>query len=71
MKKIVSLVGARPQFVKEAVLGSAVRETQAWRHVLAHSGQHYDLTMSDIFFRSWAFRDRTTALGSVPQAMRP
>ena len=42
---------ARPQFVKEAVLGSAVRETQAWRHVLAHSGQHYDLTMSDIFFQ--------------------
>lgn len=48
--KIVSLVGARPQFVKEAMLGHAVRKAQAWRHVLVHSGQHYDLNMSDIFF---------------------
>lgn len=51
MKKVVSLVGARPQFVKEACLGAAVRETRAWDHVLAHSGQHYDLNMSDIFFQ--------------------
>ena len=49
--KIVSLVGARPQFVKEAMLGKAVRESQAWQHVLVHSGQHYDITMSDIFFQ--------------------
>ena len=49
--KIVSLVGARPQFVKEAMLGKAVRETQAWQHVLVHSGQHYDINMSDIFFQ--------------------
>ena len=49
--KIVSLVGARPQFVKEAMLGKAVRESQAWQHVLVHSGQHYDINMSDIFFQ--------------------
>jgi UDP-N-acetylglucosamine 2-epimerase (non-hydrolysing) len=49
--KIVSLVGARPQFVKEAMLGQAVRDTHAWQHVLVHSGQHYDLNMSDIFFQ--------------------
>lgn len=51
MKKIISLVGARPQFIKEALLGRRVRERQAWDHVLVHSGQHYDLCMSDIFFR--------------------
>ena len=49
--KILSLVGARPQFVKEAMLGLAVRGSHAWTHVLAHSGQHYDLNMSDIFFQ--------------------
>lgn len=49
--KIISLVGARPQFVKEAMLGQAVRATHAWQHVLVHSGQHYDLNMSDIFFQ--------------------
>lgn len=48
--KIISLVGARPQFIKEALLSAAVRETQAWSHVLVHSGQHYDPAMSGIFF---------------------
>ena len=48
---IVSLVGARPQFIKEALVGAAVREHAAWRHVLVHSGQHYDADMSDVFFQ--------------------
>ena len=51
MKKIVSLVGARPQFIKEAVVGAEVRRRNAWRHVLVHSGQHYDANMSDVFFQ--------------------
>ena len=48
--KVVSLVGARPQFIKEAVVNKAVRESNAWRHVLVHSGQHYDFNMSGTFF---------------------
>lgn len=48
--KIVSLVGARPQFVKEAVIASEVHKTNAWNHILVHSGQHYDANMSDLFF---------------------
>lgn len=51
MKKIISFIGARPQFIKEALLGRRVRERKAWEHVLVHSGQHYDLRMSDIFFQ--------------------
>lgn len=50
MIKVVSLVGARPQFIKEAVVNKAVRESNAWRHVLVHSGQHYDFNMSGTFF---------------------
>lgn len=49
--KIVSLVGARPQFIKEALLSSHVHQKKAWEHVLVHSGQHYDTNMSDIFFQ--------------------
>lgn len=49
--KILSLVGARPQFIKEALVGAAARDVGAWEHVLVHSGQHYDLNMSDIFFQ--------------------
>lgn len=48
--KIVSLVGARPQIVKEALVGAAVRQHAFWRHVRVHSGQHYDANMSDVFF---------------------
>lgn len=48
--KIVSLVGARPQFVKEALINEEVRKSSAWEHVLVHSGQHYDMNMSDVFF---------------------
>ena len=48
--KVVSLVGARPQFIKESVVNKAVRDTNAWCHVLVHSGQHYDFNMSGTFF---------------------
>jgi UDP-N-acetylglucosamine 2-epimerase (non-hydrolysing) len=47
--KVVSVVGARPQFVKlapiAAALGSAGHE-----HVIVHTGQHYDPNLSDVFF---------------------
>jgi len=48
--KILSLVGARPQFIKEAVVNRAVRDKNAWTHILVHSGQHYDFNMSGAFF---------------------
>ncbi len=47
---VISLVGARPQFIKEAVISAAVRCRNPWRHILVHSGQHYDANMSEIFF---------------------
>lgn len=50
MKKVVSLVGARPQFIKEAVVNAAVRKAGAWDHVLVNSGQHYDFNMAGTFF---------------------
>lgn len=48
--KVVSLVGARPQFIKEAVVNEAVRKANAWGHVLVNSGQHYDFSMAGTFF---------------------
>jgi UDP-GlcNAc3NAcA epimerase len=46
---IVSVVGARPQFVKAAVLSRALRARH--EELLLHTGQHYDDLMSDVFFR--------------------
>lgn len=46
--KIVSIVGARPQFIKAAAVSRLLRERH--REVLVHTGQHYDYEMSGIFF---------------------
>ncbi len=49
--KIATIVGARPQFIKAAVVSWAFREHRtAVREVLVHTGQHYDANMSDVFF---------------------
>jgi len=47
--KVLSLVGARPQIIKEAVLHRRFKE-KGIKEVLVHSGQHYDYNMSDMFF---------------------
>lgn len=47
--KILSVVGARPQFVKLAPIAHAM--VGRAEHVIVHTGQHYDELMSDVFFR--------------------
>lgn len=50
MKKILTVLGARPQFVKASVVSKAIRASGALREVLVHTGQHFDANMSDVFF---------------------
>jgi UDP-GlcNAc3NAcA epimerase len=47
--RVLSVVGARPQFVKAAVLSAELSRRNV-REVLVHTGQHYDASMSDVFF---------------------
>lgn len=46
--KIVTVVGARPQFVKASVVSAALKPVCT--EVIVHTGQHYDRNMSDVFF---------------------
>ena len=48
--KVLSLVGARPQFIKEAILHEEFKK-HGISEILVNSGQHYDENMSDIFFK--------------------
>lgn len=50
MKKILTIIGARPQFIKASVVSKAIQETDGLVEVLVHTGQHFDVNMSDIFF---------------------
>ena len=54
--RIIAIVGARPQFIKSAMLNIAVREKQLTgadiQLDLLHTGQHYDHQMSEVFFRN-------------------
>lgn len=49
--KILNVVGCRPNFVKIAPLMAEMKKRPGITPVLAHTGQHYDTVMSDVFFR--------------------
>lgn len=48
--KIVTIIGARPQFIKASVVSHAMRELMGVDEVLVHTGQHFDSNMSEVFF---------------------
>lgn len=66
--KVVSVVGARPQFVKAAVVSRALRAGHV--EIVVHTGQHYDADMSESLFRDLelAQPDVNLGVGSAPHA---
>ncbi|HEX3033491.1 MAG TPA: UDP-N-acetylglucosamine 2-epimerase (non-hydrolyzing) [Bacillota bacterium] len=68
--KIVTIVGARPQFIKAAVVSRAIAEhnssypvSQQIKEILVHTGQHYDGNMSQVFFREMHIPEPDVNLG--------
>lgn len=49
--QVATIIGARPQFIKAAVVSRALRASSCVREILVHTGQHYDERMSAVFFK--------------------
>ncbi len=58
---VLSIVGARPQFIKAAVLSRALRNQH--REILLHTGQHYHERMSAVFFEELGLAEPDINLG--------
>ena len=63
--KILSIIGARPQFVKEAVVQHEINKHNDIKEIVIHTGQHYDENMSGIFFNVLNMRKPDYNLGIV------
>lgn len=50
MKKIATILGARPQFIKASVVSHAISASGRLNEVVIHTGQHFDANMSSVFF---------------------
>lgn len=48
--KIITIIGARPQFIKAAAVSREIAMHKEIKEVLVHTGQHFDFNMSDVFF---------------------
>lgn len=48
--KLITIIGARPQFIKAAAVSRKIKEHSSIQEIIVHTGQHFDKNMSDIFF---------------------
>ncbi len=67
--KVLTIVGARPQFIKAAMVSRELRKHDDMSEILIHTGQHYDINMSDVFFEELEIPkpDYNLGIGSATQ----
>lgn len=74
MKKIVTVIGARPQIIKSAAISRVFQETydSSIKEIVIHTGQHYDENMSAVFFEEMRLPKPTynLAVGSASHAVQ-
>ena len=66
--KVLTIVGARPQFVKAAVVSVALKKAKV-KEVMIHTGQHYDYNMSALFFKELKLKapEFNLGIGGLPR----
>ena len=57
MTKIVTIIGARPQFIKAAVVSRAITASSHIKEQILHTGQHYDQNMNEVFFQKMGIKN--------------
>jgi UDP-GlcNAc3NAcA epimerase len=60
---IITIVGARPQFIKSAIVSKSFKKCSNINEIIIHTGQHYDFNMSDIFFNELKIENAKYNLG--------
>jgi len=63
MKRIVSILGARPQFIKAAAVSRKIAESSKFTEDIIHTGQHFDKKMSEVFFNEMEIPNPSVNLG--------
>jgi UDP-GlcNAc3NAcA epimerase len=63
MKKILTIVGARPQFIKAAAVSKVIMQMKGLQEVILHTGQHFDKSMSQVFFEQMSLPHPAYNLG--------
>ena len=61
--KILTIVGARPQFVKAAMVSREIEKYPVLKEIVVHTGQHFDTNMSQLFFEEMNIPKPKYALG--------
>jgi UDP-GlcNAc3NAcA epimerase len=61
--KIITVIGARPQFIKSAMVSKALEKLEGIEEIIVHTGQHFDQNMSEVFFNDFGLASPAYNLG--------